>query len=112
MALVLAFQDRGTTRDIVILDVDGNAITPGANDRIRAIIGRGGDTPLLTVVDNTPTAAGSTFTKGAVNRLRLDATDLAAIEPGTYTLSISYFDRADAIEWKTVDRQVFVLEAT
>ena len=112
MALVLAFQDRGTTRDIEILDVDGNAITPGANDRIRAMIGREGDDPLLTVVDNAPTANGSTFTKGAVNRLRLDASDLAAIPAGTYTLEISYFDRADASDWKVVDRQVFSLQST
>ena len=112
MALILAFQDRGTTRDIVILDVDGNAITPGDNDRIRAIIGREGDTPLLTVVDDAPTPAGSSFTKGATNRLRLDATDLAAIPAGTYTLFLDIFDVADAREWKSISRQIFVLEAT
>ncbi len=112
MALVLAFQNRGITRDITIQDVDGLTITPGANDQVRAIIGREGEVAKLTVASNAPTAGGSTFTKGDANnenRLRLDASDLN-FEPGTYTLAIDYFDNADGAEFKNVDRQVFVLE--
>lgn len=109
MTLILAYQDRNLTRDITIQDVDGNAITPGVNDQIRAIISRLGETAELVVASNAPTANGSSFTKGATNRLRLDASDLG-FTPGLYTLTIDYFDNADAQEWKNVDRQVFYLE--
>jgi hypothetical protein len=112
MALIQAYKNRGLTRDLTILDADGDTITPGANDRVRVLIGREGQTPLLTVVDNADTSNGSTLSKGATNTLRLDATDLDAIDPGTYTLFFDYFDNADAQEWKNVDRQVFHLEDT
>ena len=113
MTLILAQQSRGLTRDITIQDADGDTITPGANDAVQATIGRVGQTPKLTI-NKTASTNGSVFTKNSPsdgkNRLRIDATDLAAIDPGTYTLDILYFDNADAAEWKTVDRQVFVLE--
>jgi len=116
MTLILAYQNRGLTRDITILDTDGDTITPGANDNVRAIIGREGETAQLTITGGTATANGSSFTTNSPtsgkNRLRLDAADLALIDPGTYTLFIDYFDNADAQEWKNVDRQVFVLEET
>ncbi len=116
MTLIYAYQDRGLTRDIVIRDADEAAITPGSNDNLRAIIGRLGDVAKLTVTGGTVTPNGSRFDKNfptdGTNRLRLDASDLAAIEPGTYTLSIDFFDNADAAEWKTVERQIFSLEET
>ena len=113
MTLVYAYQDRGLTRDIVILNSAGAAITPGANDKVRAKILRLGQSPKLTVTE-TPNANGSVFTKNSpsdgTNRLRIDATDLAAINPGAYTLMIDFFDNADAAEWKTVDRQTIFIE--
>ena len=115
MALVLAYQDRGLTHDIAILDTNGDTIIPGNNDNIRAIIGRLGETPKLTITGGTDTDNGSSFTKNftaGVNRLRLDASDLALIEPGIYTLSTDYFNNADGQEWKVVSRQVFALERT
>lgn len=118
MALFYAYQNRGITKRIVIQDSAGSTITPGANDKIRAIIGRDGqfvDAPQLSVSSDAATANGSSFTKNSptngTNTLRLDASDLG-FEPGTYTLLIDYFDNADAGEWKNVSRQVFVLEAT
>jgi hypothetical protein len=102
---------------LTILDVDGNAITPGANDNIRVAIGRdseiafSGDTVSgaeFVVVSGTPTANGSTLTKGAVNRLRLDDADLD-FSPGTYRFYFDYYDNADGQEWKNIDREVFVL---
>ncbi len=115
MTLILAQQDRGLTRDIVIQNSAGATITPGANDQVRARILRLGQVPKLTVT-GTANGNGSVFTKNSpssgTNRLRIDATDLAAIDPGTYTLMIDYFDRADTSEWKTVDRQVFHVEAS
>ena len=115
MTLILAYQDRGLTRDITIQDTDGSTITPGNNDNVRAIIGREGETPKLTVTGGSPTANGSSFTKNyaaGVNRLRLDASDLALIDPGIFTLFIDYFDNANDQEWANVERQVFVLERT
>ncbi len=112
MTLILAFQGRGITRDITIQNADGNTITPGGSDEIRAIIGREGETAKLTVASDAPTANGSTFTKGAANRLRLDGSDLAAIDPGTYTLFVDFFDNADVQEWKNVDRQIISIENT
>ena len=113
--MILAYQNRGCTRDITIQDADDAAIIPGASDEIRAIIGREGATPKLTGTSNAPTANGSTFTKNTpsdgVNRLRLDASDLD-FEPGTYTLFVDYYDSADALEWKNISRQVFALEET
>ena len=112
MTLILAQQSRGCVRDITIQDTDGETITPGANDKIRAIITRLGETAQLTVTSDAATANGSSFTKGATNRLRLDASDLALIEPGTYSLLVDYFDRADSSEWKTVERECIVIEGT
>jgi len=115
MTLILAYESRGTTRDIIIKDADGNAISVGGSDEIRAIIGREGETAQLTVASDAPTVAGSTFTKGGgaggSHRLRLDASDLE-FNPGTYTLFIDLFDASDASEWKNVDRQVFQLEGS
>ncbi len=112
MSLILAYQSRGLTKDFSIDDTDGNVITPGMHDKLRITIGRLGESAKLTFTSDTATANGSSITKGATNRLRLDASDLAAIDPGTYTLMVDYFDNADAQEWKTVSRQVFVLEDT
>jgi hypothetical protein len=112
MALIHAYKNRGITRGLVILDDDGATITPGLNDLVRVMIGREGQTPLLTVVNNAPTGNGSTLTKGAENTLRLDASDLDEIDPGVYTLFFDYYDNADGQEWKNVDRQVFHLEDT
>jgi len=109
MSLVYAYRNRGVTHDITIQDRTGATITPGGSDEIRAIIGHEGQTAQLTVASNAPTANGSTFTKGAANRLRLDASDLS-FTAGTYTLAIDLFDASDNNEWKNVDRQVFVLE--
>ena len=112
MALFLARKSRGLTKDITISGADG-AITPGGNDKIRAII-RGIDVDYLTVTSDAATANGSSFTKNypvdGKNRLRLDASDLT-FAPGCYTIIFDYFDNADAAEWKTIDRQTFVLEA-
>ena len=110
MALIFAWQNRGVTKDFTIDDTDGNAITPGVNDKLRISIGRLGETAKLTFTSDAATTNGSSVTKGATNRLRLDASDLALIDSGVYTLSIDYYDNADAQEWKMVSRQVFVLE--
>lgn len=111
MSLILAYKGRGLTRDITILDVNGGGITPGDSDKIRATIWRPGEAPVFTVTSDAATAAGSSFTKGAACRLRLDASDLN-FEPGVYTLSIDLFDSADQDEWKVVSRQVLTLEDT
>ncbi len=115
MTLVYAYQDRGLTRDIVILNSLSEAITPGSNDKVRARILRLGQVPKLTIT-GIANANGSVFTKNSpengTNRLRIDATDLATINPGVYTLAIDFFDNADAEEWKNVDRQVLHIEAS
>jgi len=112
MTHIHAYQSRGLTRDLVITDANGDVIVPGVNDKVRVLIGREGEIPKMTVVNDAPTANGSTLSKGATNRLRLDASDLAAISSGAYTLFFDYFDNADAAEWKNVSRQVFTLEPT
>jgi len=109
MTLILGQQNRGMTRNIVILDADGGTITPAMNDLVRVTIGRDGQTEVFTVTSGTDTAAGSSITKGATNVLRIDATDLN-FDPGTYSFFVDFFDAADAQEWKEVDRQVFTLE--
>jgi hypothetical protein len=111
MALILAYKNRRLARDITILDADGITITPGSTDRVRISIGREGETALLTVDSQSPTANGSSLTKGAANRLILDADDLG-FTPGTYTMLVDYYDADDGPEWKTVSRQCFVLENT
>lgn len=125
MTIVAADQLRGKTVDITLRDADENPIVVVAADVLRAMITRrtelGGTAELptghklLVRSDDGGTLNGSTFTKDtpAVNthRLRLDAQDLD-FEHGTYTLVIDFFDNADAAEWKTVDRQVFILGET
>jgi hypothetical protein len=109
MTLVHVKQNRGSTRNIVIQDVDGNTITPAAADLVRATIQREGETPKLTVVSGTPTANGSSITAGATSVLRLDASDLD-FEPGVYMLILDLFDNSDSQEWKNIDRQTLFLE--
>ncbi len=112
MSLILAYQNRGLTKNFTIDDAAGNPITLVAADRVRCIIGREGETPVkLSVTSGAPTANGSSVTAGATNVLRLDAGDLA-FDPGTYTLFIDFFDSADSNEFKNVDRQTFRLEPT
>lgn len=111
MTLIYAYKDRGITRDLTIYDADGETITPASGDKVRVVIGREGETAKLTVTSDAPTANGSILTKGATNRLRLDAADLD-FEPGVYTLFVDLYDSVDSNEWKNVDRQVFVLEET
>lgn len=120
MTLIYVYQHRGISRDIAIKDADGNAITPGANDRVRVIIGREDEISAvgevvtgaeLVVVSGSPTTNGSSITKGALNRMRLDAADLD-FDAGVYSLWVEYYDNADAQEWKCVERQVIHLEHT
>ncbi len=123
MSLIRAEVNRGKTIDITIRDGAGDPITPGANDVLRFIVGREGRLGVdnadaeFVVSSDAPTAAGSTFEKGggvgggANNRLRMDATDLN-FSPGTYTAFTELIDNADAVELKTVSRQVFFLEDT
>ena len=108
MTLVMAPRERGITRDVVIRNAAGDAITPEVADLVRVRISREGQNDVLTVTSGTPTANGSRITKGATNRVRLDASDLD-FDPGTYMLYVELFDAADASEWKEVDREVFVL---
>lgn len=121
MSLFYAYKNRGITKDITVLDGNGDVVSVGVNDKLRAIIGRERllssdlSTAKLVVVSGTNSANGSSFEigggSGGSHRLRLDAGDLD-FNPGTYTLFIDLFDNADAGEWKNVDRQVFVLEGT
>jgi len=119
--MVYAYQRRGLTRNVQILDANSNVIVPTGLDTIRAIIGREGqlganlETALLVVASGSDTPAGSFFRKNdpsnGNNLLRLDASDLN-FAPGTYTLFIELLDVADDSEWKNVSRDVFVLEGT
>lgn len=110
MTLILAYQERNKTFDVTIKDADDATITPGDSDIVRIRIGREGEADKLTVTSTAATENGSSVTKGASNRVVLDAQDLT-FNPGTYTLFVEYYDSADN-EWKNVDRQVFELEDT
>lgn len=122
MSLIHAYKNRGMTFDFTITGVE----TVGANDKLRATIGREGR--LGTETDNiyadaelcftsdAATANGSSITPNGgtetgSHRLRLDAADLD-FDPGVYTLLIDLLDVADASDWKNVSRQVFSLEST
>jgi len=111
MTLIYAVKGKSETRDIIAKDVDGNAIIVGANDLIRASIGRQKQTAVFTVTSGTDTAAGSSFTKGATgtNRLRIVGADLD-FQPGIYTMTIDFRDNSDGQEWKIIDRQTFGME--
>lgn len=122
MTLILAYKDRGLTRDLQINKADGTILVLTANDKLRIIIGHEGKlgTNLadaeLTFVSGSPTVNGSSITKNSpsdgLNRMRLDASDLLLIPAGVYTLYFDHFDNADAGEWKNISRQVFSLEET
>lgn len=121
MAIIVAYKNRGLTKDVTVKNGAGDAISVGKNDKVRAVIGHVGrlGTDLadakLVVTSGSDTSNGSSFTKNSPtttkNRLRLDADDLN-FDSGIYTLFIDYFDNADATEWKNVDRQVFCLKDT
>lgn len=110
MSLLVAYSNRGITRDIVIKNSAGGIITPGANDRVIVTITRLG-VDKLVVDSSASTANGSSITKGAANRLRLDASDLM-FTPGAYEMRVDLLDVADSNELKNVDREVFYLEQT
>lgn len=119
MALIFAYKNRGITKDLTIQDGRGVTIVPGLNDKIRIIIGyesKLDSAPLFVLTSDANSINGSSFTKNSpspgLNRLRLDASDLALIEPGIYCLAVDLFDNADGSEWKNVSRQTFCLEAT
>ena len=109
MTLIYAYKGKTETRDITIKDADGDTITPGTSDKVRVVISREGETAKLTVSSDAATANGSSITKGATNRLRLDGEDLD-FSPGTYTMLVEFFDNSDSQTWKVVDLQVFHLE--
>jgi len=109
MTLIYVYQGRNIEKDITLVDANGDTITPDAGNIIRAIIGRIGEAAKLIVTSSAATANGSSFTKGAANRLKLTAADLSAIDPGTYSLMIDLWDSADSA-WKEVDRQVIHIE--
>jgi len=115
MSLIHCYQNREETRDIVLIDSAGDAITPGDNDIIRVRIGYSGTldtTPKLTVLSSEATANGSSFTKNSPssthNRLVLKAADLG-FSAGIYTAAFDIYDNASG-GWKNVSRQVFSLE--
>jgi hypothetical protein len=109
MSLIYAYKGFGKTVDITISDSAGDVVTPGASDRLRVVICREGQDAILTINSTEATANGSSLTKGETSRLRLDSADLN-FAAGIYSLSVEYMDAADDSEWKTVQRQVFVLE--
>lgn len=123
MALILAYRNRGLTRDLIIKDGNGVVIVPGTNDRLRIIIGH--ESKLNDAIDLSgaelqftslaATTNGSSIVLSTAlpgeNRMRLDASDLT-FPAGVYTLIFDHFDNADAQEWKTISRQVFILEET
>ena len=111
MTLILAQRLRNCTRTLLLEEADGDDVTPGSSDVVRVRIGREGETDKLSVSSTAATANGSSVTKGAPCTMRLDAQDLD-FEAGTYTLAVELQDNADAQDWKTVSRQVFVLEPT
>ena len=81
----------------------------GASADILSLTSGDAATPNGSFFKKNTNAEGSA--EAGTHTLRLDAADLAAMNPDTYTINIEYFDNADASEWKNVDRQVFVLEA-
>ena len=97
---------------LTVLDANGDAITPGVNDKLRVIIRRRGQDPVFEITTDADTENGSSLTKNnpsnGINTLRLDASDLN-FAPGVYTLEFDYFDVADNNEWKCIDRQVMNL---
>lgn len=108
MALILAYKNRGLTRDIKLVDKDSAAITPKLQDQVRVSIGRIGEVAKLVITTDNPTANGSSITKGAANRLRLDASDLG-FDVGLYSLFVEFYDFAED-SWFSVDRQLFCLK--
>lgn len=107
-----AYQNRGCSYVVTFYDVDAVAITPDAGDTIHCRILRLGETAELDVDSDTPTANGSTFTKGSPeNTLRLDAQDLG-FASGVYTIVFELTDSEDADDIKNAQRGVFTLEET
>lgn len=115
MSIIYAYKSRGLTKRLTIKDANGDAITPGANDKLRVIIQRQGQNAVFSITSGTDSDNGSSLTPNSPsngkNTLRLDAGDLS-FPAGAYDFLFDYFDRADSSEWKNIDRQVFVLEDT
>lgn len=118
-SLILLKQNRGVTKDILLLNADGDAIIPLSTDKVRAILGRAGEIgddlsgADLVVTSDAATANGSTFTKNypsdGKNRLRIDASDVT-MGPGVYTLWVDYYDSNDTNEWKNASESVVIVE--
>jgi len=116
MSLIFGYQNRNLTKDIVIQNAAGATVEPGSSDVIRVVIGREGQTPVLSISSEANSANGSSFQKNTpstgTNRLRITAADMQAIDPGVYSLLVDFKDAGDGNEWKNVSRQVFAVERT
>lgn len=115
MTMLSTDRSTGRTYTFTVDDKDGDPIEPQANDKLRCRIGYTNATALLSFTSDAPTNNGSRIDKnknatgGALagtNRLRLDASDLATLSPGIYTIFIEFLDFSDDSEWKTVEREV------
>jgi len=108
MTIVYSQKSRALLRDIVMADGDNVTITPVTGDKLRLTIGRTGETAKLTITSGTLTANGSAIMLGASSRLTIFAADLT-FDPGVYSFIVDFYDLTDR-QWKTVEREVFVLE--
>lgn len=112
MSLIHVNKNLGRTFQMTAKDSDGDAVVPGANDKLRVRILRTGQSEKLNFTSEAPTDNGSSITKdtvNGVNSVRLDASDLT-FPAGVYSFFFELFDNADSSEWKLIDRQVFCLE--
>lgn len=114
MTLLEAHQGRKWTKDLSILDANGDTITPGADDVVRVKIGRRAGNSLTPLLDLDSVAAstnGSIVNKNSpsngTHRTEISVADMATLNPGTYTLELAFVDSTDGDAVKHVDHQVF-----
>ena len=114
MTLTVGRKKRKVTRDITMTDVDGDTVSPGANDVVRVKIGRTGQIPVLDLDSAAASNNGSTITKdtpsAGVNRLAVVEDDMDLLSVGVYTMEVSLVDNADSEAIKHVEHQVFVVQ--
>ena len=114
MTLILAHKGRQLTRDLTMLDADGDMVSPGANDVVRVKVSRTGQTLILDLDSVEASANGSTVTKNTpsagVNRVKIVPADMSLLSAGVYSFELSLVDNADSQRIKHVDSQIMVVQ--
>jgi hypothetical protein len=105
---------RTCDRAFTITDAADVDVVLASGDTVRVKVGRQGQTPIIDLDSNAPTANGSSCTAANPSTVRLHQDDLNRTDfvPGVYTLEVLVIDDSDSDIAKHAGNHVLILEDT